>query len=334
MGKFWESVGGKLAERWAAVSVPALVFWLGGLLAWTRARGGPHAWEASADWLGRQPGGAQAVVLLALLCAVGASGVVIDRLTRPMLALLEGYWPAPLRPVRRQLTERVRRKARAAGDEFQTLAGPVHDGSATPEQRARYTRVDRRLRRLPTGPRLLPTRLGNVLRAAETRPIDKYGLDAVVVWPHLWLLLPDAPRSELAAARRSLDASVGACVWGILFTAFTPWTLWALPIGLAVALAATFVWAPAKAEVFADLLEASFDLHRGALYTQLRWPLPDNPADERIKGRRITTYLMRGLDGASPTFTGGEPPAAVGPGSGATGTSPPPPASTTPPPSP
>jgi len=160
LGKFWDSVGGKLAERWAAVSVPALVFWLGGLLVWSRDRGGLDALKAPADWLGTQPGGVQAVVLLAVLLAVAASGVMVDRLTRPALALLEGYWPGPLQPVRRGLTGRVSRKARAVDDEFQALAGPVHDGSATPEQRERYARVDRQLRRLPTGPRLMPTRIG------------------------------------------------------------------------------------------------------------------------------------------------------------------------------
>ncbi|MFI9248711.1 hypothetical protein [Streptomyces sp. NPDC053069] len=308
MGTFWSGVGGKLAERWAAVALPALLFWLGGLLAWTLARGGAHAWEAPARWLGRQPAGAQAVMVLALLCAVGASGVVVDRLTGPVLTLLEGYWPAPLRPVCRRLVQRASRRAGAWGDEFQALAGAIHDGSATPEQRERYASVDKLLRRVPSGPRMLPTRVGNALRAAETRPIDKYGLDAVVVWPCLWLLLPDVTRTELTAARRSLDTSVGTCVWGLLFIAFTPWTPWALPAGLAVALAAAFLWVPVRAEVFADLLEASFDLHRGALYAQLRWPLPANPAEERVTGRTVTSYLLRGLDGTSPTFTSTEPP--------------------------
>jgi hypothetical protein len=97
-----------------------------------------------------------------------------------------------------------------------------------------------------------------------------------------------------------------------IFLAFTPWTWWALPAGLTVAVGAVLVWVPARAEVFADLVEASFDLYRGALYTQLRWPLPGNPAEERVTGRRVTTYLMRGLTGNTPTFTA-EPPPAVAP---------------------
>jgi hypothetical protein len=32
---FWQTVGSKLADRWASVSVLALIFWLGGLASWT-----------------------------------------------------------------------------------------------------------------------------------------------------------------------------------------------------------------------------------------------------------------------------------------------------------
>jgi hypothetical protein len=85
--------------------------------------------------------------------------------------------------------------------------------------------------------------------------------------------------------------------------------LWAIPVGLGVAAASAWFWAPARAEVFADLVEAAFDLHRLELYRQLRWPLPANPADEREAGTQLTEYLVRGLSKPSPTFTGD--PAAV-----------------------
>lgn len=149
----------------------------------------------------------------------------------------------------------------------------------------------------------MPTALGNTLRAAESHPVDKYGLDGVSVWPHLWLVLPDATRQELMTARAALDSAARACVWGLLFVAFTPWTPLAAPTGLVVAACAAYWWAPAAAQVFADLVEAAFDLHRTALYQQLRWPLPANPQDERAEGQHLTMYLWRGLDSSSPTFT-------------------------------
>lgn len=320
MTKFWDGVGGKLAERWATVSLPALVFWLGGALAWTHHRGGLRALAEPAAWLGRQPGGVQAVVLVAGLLGVAASGILVDRLTRPALALLEGYWPRPLHALRRRLTDRIARRARADEATFQALAEPVHTGTATADQRDRYARIDRQIRRRPAPQRLMPTYVGNVLRAGETRPIDKYGLDAVALWPHLWLLLPETTRGELAAARRSLEASVGAGVWGLLFLAFTPWSWFAAPLGIGVALLAVRAWVPARAEVFADLVEASFDLYRPALYSHLRWPMPTDPADERAVGRRVTTYLLRGLSGSHPTFTtADQQPAGTSSGSASTG---------------
>jgi hypothetical protein len=305
VGKFWDSIGEKLAERWATVSIPALVFWLGGLLAWLSGHGGFHALKAPADWLGEQPGPTQIVVLIAALLGVAASGIVVGRLTTPVLRLMEGYWPRFLDFVRRPLVERVQKKADSIRIKFQAVAEPVLTGvpSPTPQQQAEYIRLTQRWRRLPGQGRYQPTRIGNTLRAGESRPVDKYGLDAVAVWPHLWLLLPETVRSELTAARGSLDAAVGAFIWGVLFVVFTPWTPWAAVAGLVVAGAAYCVWVPDRAEVYADLVEAAFDLHRGALYTQLRWPMPENPQDERAKGRGLTTYLLRGTSGSQPSFT-------------------------------
>jgi hypothetical protein len=35
-------------------------------------------------------------------------------------------------------------------------------------------------------------------------------------------------------------------------------------------------------------MEAAYDQYRTTLYTQLRWPLPTNPHQERAEGRRLT----------------------------------------------
>ena len=123
----------------------------------------------------------------------------------------------------------------------------------------------------------MPTRVGNILRAAETRPYHRYGLEAVTVWPRLWLVLPDPARQELTTARGSVDASVAAAIWGLAFVAFTPLAWWAAPAGIPSPTAAVLWWVPARAEVFADLVEGAFDLYRTTLYQQLRWPVPSNP---------------------------------------------------------
>jgi hypothetical protein len=303
LDKFWEAAGSKLADRWAEVGVPALVFWLGGLLAWLWSHGGFSALRQPAGWLGKQQVPAQVVVILGLLIGVAASGVVIRRMTTPVLQLIEGYWPAFLRPLRDWRIDQIRDKAERTEDRWQSLQESVQNGTATAGERAESVRADRRLRRLPSDGDYLPTRVGNILRAAENRPTAKYGLNAPAIWPHLWLLLPEATRTELSQARASLDTAVAACIWSLAFVCFTPWAWWAAPVGIGISLVAYLFWVPARSEVYADLVEAAFDLHRTVLYTQLRWPLPANPADELSCGKRVSTYLLRGLSGTSPTFT-------------------------------
>jgi hypothetical protein len=80
-----------------------------------------------------------------------------------------------------------KRDGAAAEDaDWQKFAAEVltRPESATAEQLTVFARLDSRRRRRPSDPnRLLPTQIGSILRAAETRPADRYGLDAVVVWP-------------------------------------------------------------------------------------------------------------------------------------------------------
>ncbi len=308
LASFWDSISGKLADRWAAISSQALVFWAGGFLAWASAHGGVRGLSAPGRRLAGYTGPGQAAVLIGALLLIGASAVVVQRLGTPVLRLLEGYWPSVLLPVRDKLVNGIARRAEAMRDELKQLAGPVAGGTATRRQRDRYVALDDRLKHMPTTGRLLPTPIGNTLRAAETRPVDKYGLDPVSVWPHMWLVMPDVARQEISAARGALSSSVTVIVWAVLFLAFIPWNPWAALAGLAVATATVLVWIPARAAGFANLVEAAFDLYRQDLYVRLRWPQPATPHDERRAGREVTRYLLRGSDATTPVFISGQPP--------------------------
>jgi hypothetical protein len=303
LAAFWEAIGGKLADRWAAVSIPALIFWLGGLAAWTYHRGGLHTLGAQ-EWLEGQTAIVQVAVILTVLLGVAASGILIERAAIPALRLLEGYWPSWTSPLRRWLSNRLAGRAAAEAPAWQQAQARVQAANPTAEDLAAYSRLERRRRRRPaTAVYFMPTPIGNILRAAERRPVDKYGLDTVAVWPHLWLLLPDATRAELRAARAGVDTAVVSAIWGILFCAFTPFTWLAVPIGLAVTTIAVTLVTPARAQTFGELIEAAYDLYRTAIYQQLRWPLPANPKQEHHTGAQLTTYLRRGSDSTTPAFT-------------------------------
>jgi hypothetical protein len=304
VGKFWDAIAGKLADRWAAIAAPAVVFWAGGVLAWAFAGTGWSRLSKITDWLNDQKAAAQVTSVLGALVVVAASAIVVQRLTTPLLRLLEGYWPRQLHRLTEWRRNHVLERRQADDEAWQQLQRDTDQRQPTAAQRVELARLeDRRHHRPVRDDEVLPTRIGNVLRAAETRPGHRYGLGAVIVWPRLWLVLPDQARQELTSARTSLDASVAAVIWAVGFLGFIPWAWWAAPAAIVIAAAAILWWVPARAEVFADLVEATFDLYRTALYQQLRWPLPDTPADEPDTGGALTQYLDRGSTKPDPTFT-------------------------------
>ncbi|MGW2435633.1 hypothetical protein ACWCY1_02730 [Streptomyces goshikiensis] len=296
-----ETVVGHLVDRSMTTLGPGLVFWTGGGLAFLSAHGGRAELERLGDRVAKLPVLAVIVLVAVAFVSVYATTLLVRLLTRPVLRLLEGYGP---KGWGRKRTAKLTGRVEKWSEEQQTLAGPVADETATPEQRARYAWLDARLNRDPGRRELrLPTRVGNILRTAETRPGEKYGLNVVALWPHLWLSLPDEAKTSLAEARTALDRSVATVIWGLGFAAFGYWNPWAIPVGALLALATHLWWLPSRALVYADLLEATVDLHRHLLYQRLRWPVPTDPADERRAGALLTIYLVRGLDGSAPTFT-------------------------------
>ena len=304
LGKFWDAVAGKLADRWASVAAPAVVFWAGGILAWASAGSGWSRLSEITYWLDGQRVAAQVAALLGSLVVVAASAIVVQRLTTPGLHVLEGYWPRWLHGLIRWRCGHVLRSKTADDEAWQQLQRETEEHEPTAQQRADLARLENRRQHRPIlDSELLPTRVGNIMRAAETRPYHRYGLEAVTVWPRLWLVLPEVARQELTTARGSMDTSVAAAIWGLGFVAFTPLAWWAAPTGIVFATAAIIWWLPAQAEVFADLIESAFDLYRANLYQHLRWPVPSNPADECQTGVELTRYLSRGSDKPHPDFT-------------------------------
>jgi hypothetical protein len=309
----WEAIAQKMPDQWVSLATPAVVFWAGVLLAWASAEPGWSRMIVTAGWLTAQSTVVQIGVGLGALTVVGASVIVVRRLTTPVLRLLEGYWPTPLNRVADRRRRKIQNRKAADDNTWQKLMGKIMEppaGQEPPEltarQREELAHLERQRQHLPVRDNeLMPTRVGNILRAAESRPGHRYGLDAVVTWPRLWLVLPETARAELAGARAALDAAAAAAIWGTGFLAVVliagAW--WPAPAGIAVAVAATRWWIPARAEVFADLIEAAYDLYRGQLYRQLRWPLPTTPAEEHHHGKAITQYLVRGSNQAHPRFT-------------------------------
>ncbi len=299
--RFIEGVGAHLAERWmATVFAPAFVFWGYGLAVWI----GHIGWTQASNQIQQVSEPGWWAVLIGGLFVVLLSSLIGQSLVLPVLRLLEGYHlPAFLRA---PLVQHHRRRLNRLRHRYDTIAESEVDHPLTRKQREELTHLEQQLHALPTLPDdLMPTRLGNILRAAERRPANKYGLDTIICWPRLWLLLPDTARQELGAARATLDTEVRVLIWGSLLLVWSVWSWWSLLITLLVAvLVVGFAYRRAlvAASVYGDLLEATFDLYRLGLYDGLSLPRPAGPAEEVAHGQRLTQYLYRGLADASVRF--------------------------------
>jgi hypothetical protein len=216
---------------------------------------------------------------------------VVQRAAPVVLRLLQGHWPAALRSV---VAGRYRGKLAADDKAWQELYSRWEAGEASDTEEIRLLSAERRLGRMPSRPeQVMPTRLGNVLRAAESRPYDWYGLDSVVCWPRLWLVLPDAVKTEVGGAQAELQAAVTWWTWAALTAIWTIFTPWALPVALAGCLL-SYAAVIGAAMRFGDLVNAAFDVHRGLLYDALGCPRPGGHASERAMGLALSQALLRG----------------------------------------
>lgn len=328
--KVLESFGGKFAEQWVATLLtPAFVFWLGGSATIVQRWG----WQPLVAIFTGYPEPLQIALLVGGFCLIAASAFVVQRFDFATLRFLEGYgplWFPPLRQWRirhyrdrKNNLNKKRQALRAIEDQqttkFKALKHTIETQGAaalseverqqylqlneqllTPRQQEELIRLGQALRTLPTAnPDLMPTRLGNLLRAVERKPLEKYGLDAIICWSRLWMLLPDAVKKDLQEARADLNTAARVWLWSLLFCGWTVvggslWTIWPFVIGLLSAWFA-YEWAIAAAGTYGELIEAAFDLHRHLLYQSLRWNLPPDPAVEKRVGADLTRYLRGGF---------------------------------------
>jgi hypothetical protein len=293
--KFWERIGENVADQWfGAGIIPAAAFWgYGAVIAWVVVGTPLHTLVAQYETL----------VIIVVLCLVIVSSHIMQSLVLPTMRLLEGYGWHPI--IRRPLIERQRLHREKLFHRYQTIAEHEADRPLSRDERARFHQIDQTLHRMPSPDSMMPTQLGNILRAAEERPMQRYGLDALVCWSRLWLLLPDTTRNELTAARTNLNITVRVMLWGALFAVGAWWVWWSVLVAIII-VGFAYRRALVAAQTYGTLIEATFDVHRWLLYDALHLPRPTTPQDERAMGQRVTQYLYRGIADGSLSFVSDE----------------------------
>lgn len=266
--------------------------------------------------------------------------VILSLLLHPfqlaVVRLLEGYWgsSAPGRPLaaigierQRRRLERLRSRYSHAFDESlsvpeqpPTADSMRNEGAHDPEglltlarwreARHRAARADTMWRDAldrmnayyPARDRLLPTRLGNVLRAGEDEAGDRYGLATNTMFRRLYPGLPDRFGSLIDDARDQLDTAARLCVTLLVATVVSAALLvthvrWlALPAGTALLAWVAYRAAVRTARIYGETLGLAFDLHRFDMLKALHYPLPANPTQELLLNRRVTRFFQEGRE--------------------------------------
>lgn len=230
----------------------------------------------------------QFIVVIAALALAWFCAAFIASQWRNLIRLYEGYlFTGPLE----KLAELGR---------FAHLSRRVAHKNAG---RSRYYEYSRR----PAD--VLPTRLGNVLRAAEYYPSERYGADYILLWTRLGHLCPDSFLANMDQFQAALDFLVvtvtGFSLLAVAMSvtaALTGHGMWLFLVcllgGFALAHVA-YVSAVAAARELGDAMRASFDLYRTELLIRMRWPIPADSAAERETWQAVGAFI-RGAKRSTP----------------------------------
>lgn len=158
---------------------------------------------------------------------------------------------------------------------------------------------------------VMPTRLGNILRASELYSMRRYNLDSVVVWPRMQGLLPNEFAEGLRDAKANLDlllvvttlAGIFSLGWEIGLGIWTNrWDLFLIAsLGWFLALL-SYSGVLQAALSYSELIKASFDLYRWELLKALHLKMPESYKDERKLWDQVNDLLYRNYPPAPEVF--------------------------------
>jgi len=281
-----KEVTGALDRRFLlTLFLPSLLFW-GALLAVFSPREGSDAllagWSTPSTEL-------QWLQIAAAVAWVTFFAYVLSSQTTWLTRQFEGYWSWPLGDRlcrwRKRHYAKVLSQLEAAGDEgYERIyyAYPLPDGANE----------------------LMPTRLGNILKNAELYSYERYKIDAVLLWPRLYAVLPDSFVATLGEAKASLEMMLVLSFLGGLFALTAgvgllilrgPWWLFLGSVlgGLGLAYVA-YRSALGAAIPYAQLIKSAFDLYRGDLLDKLGYKRLETQEDEIAFWGNLNKLIYRG----------------------------------------
>jgi hypothetical protein len=269
---------------------PSLIFWLL-LFAVAIAGRGDNLLEVARRWNQQDTAFKSIQIIIFISWVTFFSSILASRLTT-ILRFYEGHWNVvPLENIGKNWYK----------DQHKKLDEKIEANPESDCYQEIYMHYPPRKQR----DQIMPTRLGNILKNAELYPKQRYKIDAVLIWPRLYCLVPERFIQAIAEAKSSLDFMLVISLLSGLFALLSSiymlivgavWWLFLLCFwgGLLVAWLA-YQGANGCAILYAHLVKSCFDLYRNDLLKQMRLQLPNTSKDEREQWDALCKFLYRGL---------------------------------------
>lgn len=293
MGSLLTDVGRRIADRWlSALVLPGLL--LVGTTVVALALGHRHALDArfllrtfDGDISGMD---GRPAAIGAFIVGVGLAAAAAGLVNQALAALIERVWlqqwPEKLR---RPFVTSRRERWQRADDAFESARGLA----STPGRQTHLDRLAARRSRIGVEPPRRPTWIGDRISAADHRVWNQYRIDLVSAWPRLWLIVPDAVRTEVSGARDRFDAAARLTAWALPYAVLG--LLW-WPAALVAAVTVVAGWQRGRSTAadLADLAEAVVDLYGHDLAAALHIEAPAGHPLSHATGLQITEQLRKG----------------------------------------
>jgi len=242
---------------------------------------------------------AQVVALLSGLVIVAFLAYLIDNFQYSIMRLFEGYWShIPLLSLLRNLRVELYKNRWEHLNALAQSAGTLTEANEIIAEQLAFYPPPNHL------DKMMPTQIGNILRAAELHAYDRYGIDSTIIWSRLRPLLKSEAIAPLEDKKTTLELMLLMSLLGILFVIiwcpvlaiFTNrWDLFLL-----CALGLPLAWicyqnAVQSALAYGEQVKATFDLYRNDLLKALNHPIPSDTETERKEWLRLSRFFYRNL---------------------------------------
>lgn len=296
--------------------------------------------------------------LILLLVAI-MMGFTLTSLNTYIYKLFEGYFFFSKLPFFRALERKRARDLRYRRDKLAEQVKrlrhrrAIFAKSGFNRSKAKTDQLDRKVEKLiaqrdtftteydlryPPNERLiLPTRLGNILRAAEAYPLSRYNIDSVPLWPRMVQVIDESYMRKVDASNDQCSFLLNSSLLSGIFAMFSfsaslyqgiiyylktnfvvDQLLYFVPtqlenpiylqrayiylvIGFLVLVIAWFFYNASLYNVsqYGNMIRSSYDLFRFKLLEQLHLPLPKNIRQERIDWRKVSELISVGTESLS-----------------------------------